>query len=282
MPIGPLISGLASLAGSGMAMYKCIRDDKMSRYPPEYMIYRDMMKMCQKGYPMNPMMMRMMCQPPQQPMLNPMMMPQQNGQFCMLPTNDPNQQLVNAVAIALQQYQQQNQQQQLVNQIVQLINGMTQQNNRVVGWSPPPQPMVQQPIMNQNLLNNFQFQMPDFSSMATKQLWDTPADGGTGSSYQPIQNPPVLVRPPMNLTPPPPRVEVVQPPPRPTCQVTWCNPQEMVQNPEPYQHPMYVNRELTWDTPNMYSVDQQGFRSFMDRMEQRSYYSDDGSYGNVW
>jgi hypothetical protein len=286
MPIASLLSGLATLAGSGMAMVKCIRDDKRSRYPPEYLMYRDMMKMSRKGYPMNPMMMRMMMGQ-QMPMMN-------SDGFCMLPMQqpmiqqpiDPNQQLVVAIAQVIQQQQQQQQQQQLVNQIVQLLsNNNTNQLRRgyVNGWTPQPmlQPVVQQTVVNPNPFGNFQFQMPDFSALANKQLWDTPADGG--APQQSSQYLPMVVQPPMMMPPPQqPRVEVVQPRPQPTCQVNWCNPQEMIQHPQQYQQPIYVNRELTWDIPNMYSVDQSGFQSFMKTMEERSYYSDDGRYGNVW
>jgi hypothetical protein len=275
MPIGPLLSGLATLAGSGLAVVKSIRDDKRSRYPPEYMMYRDMMKMARKGYPMNPMMMQMMMGN-----MNPYQMQQQTIPFCMLPQqqmmmNNPNQQLVNAIAQVIQQ----NRQQQLVNQIAQTIVGVMNQQNMGMrqgcGLPPPPQQNNVSPLMN------FQFQMPDFSSMANKQLWDTPADGGNGDSYRPAEFPPMVIQPPMAMPPPPPVQQVfVQEPVVPTCQVNWCEPQQMIQNPQP-QHPMYVNRELTWDTPNMYSVDQTGFQSFMDRLE-RNYYSDDGRYGNVW
>lgn len=285
MPIGPLLSGLATLAGSGLAVVKSIRDDRRSRYPPEYMMYRDMMKMARKGYPMNPMTMQMMMGN-----MNPYYQMQQSIPFCMLPQQqpqmmvgvNPNQQLVNAIAQVIQQ----NQRQQMINQIAQSIVGVLQQQQNVgmvrgYGWSPP---VVQQNNVNPNPLMNFQFQMPDFSSMANKQLWDTPADGGTGDTYQPAQYLPMVVQPPMMMPPPQPQPQkvMVQEPVVPRCQVNWCEPQQMIQHPEQYQQPMYVNRELTWDTPNMYSVDSQGFQSFMNRLDQQSYYSDDGRYGNVW
>ncbi len=62
MSITNLLSGISSIAGSlvgsGAAAVKFLRDDKDSRYPPEYLMYKDMMKQFSK-YPcmgFNPIM----------------------------------------------------------------------------------------------------------------------------------------------------------------------------------------------------------------------------------
>lgn len=62
MSITNLLSGISSIAGSlvgsGAAAVKFLRDDKDSRYPPEYLMYKDMLKQFSK-YPcmgFNPMM----------------------------------------------------------------------------------------------------------------------------------------------------------------------------------------------------------------------------------
>ena len=63
MSITNLLTGIGSLAGSlvgsGAAAVKFLRDDKDSRYPPEYLMYKDMLKQfskypCMTGF--NPMM----------------------------------------------------------------------------------------------------------------------------------------------------------------------------------------------------------------------------------
>lgn len=80
MPIASFVSALAALGGTGMAMVKGLRDDKQSRYPPEYLMMKDMMKMARKGYPMGMMNMGMMG------MYNPYQFPMyQPQQFSMIP-----------------------------------------------------------------------------------------------------------------------------------------------------------------------------------------------------
>ena len=300
MPIAPLLSGLATLAGSGMAIAKTIRDDRASRYPPEYLMYKDMMKMVRKGYPvgmmgmMNPMLY-------QQPMMGMGMMYQQPQQIPQIPVVNPQyvspqmnmgnqQQLLTVIQQAIQQYQQQQQTNQLVSMIQQLL--VQQQPRRQFCMIPQngyvmPQSVVQQQPQTNNLFGNFQFQMPDFSALANKQLWDTPADGGMGDSYQPAEFLPMIVQPPMQMPPPPSR-PVYQPPPQPQPQVikyraSWVEPYQAIMNEQPIQ-PMYVNRELTWETANAFSVDNQGLQSFINRLDQQSgtVYPRDNYIGNAW
>jgi len=301
MPIGTLVSSLATLAGSGMAVMKFVRDDKASRYPPEYLMYKDMMKMMRKGYPVGMMNPMMMCQPQNQ-MVNPMLVQQiqamlqqqnlngvmQNPQMLYQnPVNNQNQQLVTLVQQIMQQYQMQ--QQQNTNQVAQLLQQLQlnniQQQPRRGGvpqpvYVPPPsaQPVI--PVMNapSNPLANFQFQMLDSSLLASNPMWDTPADGG--QPYQQPQYPLAVIPQQIQLPPPPPVQQYVPRPPQPAFDVRWCNPAYHLNN-QPVQPVVCPQQELTWENANAFSVDQTGLQSFIDRLDHQN--GPPPNYvGNVW
>ena len=289
MPIASIVSGLTTLAGSGLAIAKMIQDDKQSRYPPEYLMYKDMMKDARKyGYPMmgmgmmNPMFGQPMIVQPQQmiqpqPIIIPQPVQQQQMLFPMMTNNGIVQQMI-------LEYQKQQFKQQVVNSIVQQLVQRFQQ--RYV--------MNQQPMWNQS--GPVQPNYPPLSqrqiviTTTSKPMWDTPADGGTGSPppsqepcYQLATIPKQLPNPQEMYVTGQQRMDVVPPPvspqprprprPEPIPVVPFVQPEQfrnesVIQTRPMYQQPMTCQPELCWETPNASNVDQVGFRSFVEHLDR--------------
>jgi len=292
----PLISGIAALVGAGTAAWKHIQDDKASRYPPEYLMYKDMMKMAKKGYPvgmMNQMMNLNMMNQMNQMMMNPMLMNQMgqlmyqqpNPLMCQPLQQQPQQsQMNNQLVLLVQQILQQCQlqQQQTTNQIAQILQQVQLQQPKVVYTSSPVSvpsvpvtPMMNPPVVNP--LINFQFQMPDCSTLPTKPMWDSPADGS--NTYQPSQYPLAVVKPPVVQLPPPPPVQqpqfcmppvVQQPVPQQKYDINWCNTQEALNRPVEAVICPPNQPSLSWGNPNAFSVDNTGLQSFIDYCERQN------------
>lgn len=266
MPIASIISGLTALAGSGMAVAKMIRDDKQSRYPPEYLMYKDMMKDARKygGYPLMGMMTQPfiapMAQPPQPVMIQP-----------------------NLVQQILQEYQKQQLTQMITNMVVQRIQqrlnqpqpyvprrpdygfGYHQYPQRQYGYGyqprvPPPLPTLR---------------------YVSEPMWDTPADGGNPQPESPSYQL-ALVPQPIPMPQPQPQPYVNQVPTQPPPSVKFCQPEQFVQKPivipgggNPYQS------QLSWESSNAFNVDQQGLQSFISHCNNQPPKVPDNYVGNT-
>ena len=278
MPIMPILSGLATLAGSSMAMYRCYQDDKQSRYPPNYLMMKDMMKMARKGYPVGMMMPQMMCQmipyqtqnsmimntPYQQPQIAPMPMvyPQQTPQYVPYQNLYQPQQVTNMIpqqqiSDMVQQIMQQLQQQQMINQLTQILqqiqSNQQRRNEYTVPPSPPPlvTPTTQSVIPQTNLCIT---QPPQFV-FSTKPMWESSADGFVSYQQpsQPKYSPTVVMNQPMTQS---------------------YNPSLI----------MNQNQRMSWGDANAFSVDTSGLQSFISHLERQNQPScpSDNYVGNVW
>lgn len=292
MPLATFLSGISSLAGSGMAMMKLIRDDKQSRYPPEYLMYKDMMKMARKGYPMGMMIPGMMY--PMNPYQTQVMLPQMQmtQQPIMIQPQpiiqpQPQQQVVYQVPQLNTINQSQLIQsivQNVVNKIIQQqqVNQMTYQPRRepFMYATPPLMPVAQSPpqvIFPPNM------QLPTVT-FDSGPMWDTSADG---VAQQP---PPLWLSPipqPLALPPPPQPQPVTQPKPT-TAIMQPIEPVRYVQvpNPPPRMEPNMsvqwcdTSMELSWGTPE---ENKEGLKSFIEHIENSPKSGPPpGYYGNVW
>lgn len=247
MSMSAFLSGLAnltgSLVGSGAAAVKFLKDDEASRYPPEYLMYKDMMKQMNK-YPMNPMMTSSMY--PSQMMFN-MMNPMQMIQQQML----------------LQSLQ------QMLTPQVNMLNtipsqGMTMQLN----------PMNLQLIVQklvQDALQQNQMRRPTQQVVTVDpgaNMWSTPITTPVVQSMQTVQYPPALMynsiipQPSQTVSIPviPHIVHRVESQFAPNYNVNWHTPQVVNQQSAPIPtEPVQAvlcpdNTELNWgcDYPSNY------------------------------
>lgn len=246
MALAEIISGLAALGGTAAAIVKLFRDDKQSRYPPEILQMKQMMKM---GIPPS-----MLIQQPQKPTAL---------------TYGQQPQIQNQLAQILQQYQTQ----QLLNQVLGQMNQNTPRRMTIPLYPIPTNVYgTTSPVFQMPQLNLPQFSQPyvrptltapvvAIPNVSAKPLWDSPADGGCNNvasvQYPPVvpQAPPVQ-QPQVNHMPLPIMqqqqlsVQWYQPPREPTIQ--------------------YSNRQLTWSNSNAYGVDTSGLKSFISRLDYQN------------
>ena len=260
MPIASIISGLTALAGSGMAVAKMIRDDKQSKYPPEYLMYKDMMKDARKyGYPTMGMM--------QPSMMTPQVIqPPQNAMLPMMTNGGIVQQVI-------QEYQKQQLKQQIVNavvqQVVQRILCQPNQPRRYGYGYGTIQPTYNRPYTPPPL--------PTLTYVQQKPMWDTPADGVVPSSPpQPCYQLATIPKPLPMPQPCPQQMYATAtvvnplPAPQPIPVIPFRQPEHLINEsvvrtqPPPIVYPN--QQQLRWDTPNASSVDSQGLQSFVNHL----------------
>lgn len=251
MSITNLLTGIGSLAGSlvgsGAAAVKFLRDDKDSRYPPEYLMYKDMLKQFSK-YPymtgFNPMM-----NFGQMMNMNPL-----TGFNFMNQNQFVQQQLL------LQQLQNAMAQQAIVQQPVVTVppQGTVQFNNI--------QSLVQEIVQQVLQKQQQQYEM-------RRQPISLPATF--------IQPPPLML--PMNPDPPM-QIPVITIPRTTPVQPVNSTPQVIVNGraPVPIEPVQAVSipggEELSWNNNrNAYSIDHNSMNSFIEAASRPSNY-----IGNVW
>lgn len=278
MPIASIISGLTALAGSGMAVAKMIRDDKQSRYPPEYLMYKDMMKDARKyGYPPMGMMM-------QQPFIAPMAQPPQ-----------PIMVQPDLVGQILQEYQKQQLSQMIANMVTQAIQKRLSQPQQMYAPRRPDYGYQPQPV--QPISYGYQPRVPPplpNLQYYAEPMWETPADGVAVQTPPPEPSPYQLAlvpKPiPMPQPQPQPYVAPIPPPPQPPS-VKFCQPEQFVQQPQPQSPPLVMpgngnmyQSQLSWESSNAFNVDQNGLQSFISHCDNRPKIPDNyvGNTLDVW
>jgi len=234
MAIGTL---LATLAGTAMSAYKFWQDDRQNRYPPNYLMMRDMMKISGKyGIPMNMMqpmigmqnMQYMMgmnpfpqfqFQMPQQPQFQyqippqPMMQPQFQFQIPQMPQQVPQFQY--QVPQQVPQFHFQMSQQPVTSNIV---NALAQQqqmlNTACLAIQQLHQQLKLRPYQYTNTYTRSTYipttpvqPQPIPMSTSNQPAWESAADGSA-------QYPLVTVPPPIQPLPRPPVPPPVQPIPQ--------------------------------------------------------------------